>query len=81
MPRLNPTTTPQVSITLRMSEEAHKRLLLECGHCMCNVSSFVRSAVMKEIAIRQTRRNEEAYLESVAKAIEIEEGRNAQVNP
>lgn len=56
MPRLNPTTMPQVSVTFRMSEEGHIRLLREVGECDCNVSAFVRTAVMHLIAERAQRR-------------------------
>ena len=56
MDGLNPSTVATVSVTFRLTEAAHKNLILECGHCGCNVSAVVREAVVREIARRSGQR-------------------------
>lgn len=81
MARQNPTTEPRVEVKARITKSLHDRLIAECGHCSCSLSGFMTLAVAKEISARRARRNQEAYLESVAKSIQLEETHNAQVNP
>ena len=56
MDGLNPSTAATVSVTFRLTEAAHKLLILECGHCGCNVSAVIREAVVREIARRSGQR-------------------------
>lgn len=72
MPRLNPTTMPTISVTFRLTEEAHSRLMRECGECDCNVSAFVRTAVVREIALRQSRRSSAAQHAILVGQLDIE---------
>ena len=47
---------PEVSVTFRLSEAAHKAMIEECALCACNVSGFIRAAVMNEIVNRRSLR-------------------------
>lgn len=81
MPRLNPTLEPRVEIKARITKSLYERLTAECGLCGCSYNGFLTLAIAKEIAARRARRNQEAYVDSVAEAVRIEEENNAQVNP
>lgn len=81
MPRENPTVEPRVELKVRITKSLHDRLVAECGHCGCSYNGFMTLAIAKEIASRRARRGQEAYLESIAKAVELEEAHNAQINP
>jgi hypothetical protein len=63
---------PQVSVTFRMSEEMRERLSLECGHCGCNISAFIRAAVLKEIANRRAARAQAASHAILSGQIDVE---------
>lgn len=77
MTRRNPTVEPRVEIKVRITESLHERLTAECGLCGCSYNGFMTLAIAKEIAARRSRRNQEAYVESIAQAIEIESAANA----
>lgn len=81
MPRQNPTVEPRTEIKVRITKSLYERLSAECGMCGCSYNGFVTLAIAKEIAVRKARRNQEAYADSIAMAVEIEEAHNAQVNP
>jgi len=77
MPTLNPSTAEHVSITFRLSKAAHKALMAEVGYCGCNISSFIRNAVMKEIADRRFIRKYAADHAVLRGQIDIEGNVNA----
>lgn len=81
MTRKNPTIEPRVELKVRITKSLHDRMTAECGQCGCSYNGFMALAIAREIAIRRSRRNQEAYTESIAKAIELEKAHNAQVNP
>jgi hypothetical protein len=77
MPKQVRPSAPQVSVTFKLSEEAHRQMLMECGRCSCNVSAFIRSAVMKEVIHRRTERKQAAQHAALTGQLSIEEVLNA----
>lgn len=77
MNRQNPTIEPRVELKVRITKSLHDRLIAECGQCGCSYNGFMTLAIAKEIAARRSRRNQEAYVESIAQAIELESAANA----
>lgn len=52
-----PDAQPYVAVNFRMRERSYALLMKEVGSCGCNLSAFIRHAVMTEIAKRQRDRN------------------------
>ncbi len=68
------------SVTFRMSKVSYDALLAECGYCACSISGFVRSAVVKEIADRRTRRKSAQRVAELAGQFTIYEDIDAKNN-
>ncbi len=68
---------PEVLVNFRMSKNAHEELMCEVGSCGCNVSGFIRHAVMREIYDRRQRRKARSIEQPLAGQLEAFEGDDA----
>ena len=60
MPQGKQLDRPEVSVTFRMSAQAHQAMIEECSFCGCNVSGFIRQAVLSEVVDRRALRKRSA---------------------
>jgi hypothetical protein len=73
-----PKGNSDVSITFRVSARAYLELNQELELCGCNMSSFVRQAVMQEIHDRRLRRKEARPSQVLDGQTELERAGNAE---
>jgi len=64
----------RVEVKARITEDLHGRLVAECSHCGCHLSSFIALAIAHEIASRKSRRKQAADHAILVGQMSIEEG-------
>lgn len=73
MPKPNPSTVPKVGVQVYFTHEAYQQMVVECGHCGCAMSGFIRSAVIKEISSRRMLRKQAADHSVLVGQLSLEE--------